>query len=70
MWTLSRVNGGYRCAFSERSEAVARGREICRQLPPSRLIVRDAAGQVVQEVAFQPPTRRLVSMPGRQVLNR
>jgi hypothetical protein len=62
-WQLKRVRGGYQAIFADRRSALRRGHEICRQLAPSRLIVRDAAGAVIREVAFVAPGTRLRVRP-------
>jgi hypothetical protein len=51
-WRLLRKRGGYRADFGSRSAAVERGMEICRQLAPARLRVRDPRGEVTEEVLF------------------
>jgi hypothetical protein len=51
-WRLIRQRGGYRAEFGSRSEAIERGTEICRQLAPARLRVRNPRGEVTEEVLF------------------
>ena len=47
-WRLERRDSGYGLTFATRMEAVDRGDERCRASRPSRLVVRDGNGRVLE----------------------
>jgi hypothetical protein len=80
-WAVVRSMGGYEERFATREEAQARACEICRQLAPARVLIRDPTaareeivfgGSGLDPEPFRPPARSRLreGAAGRQSIGR